>query len=98
MPKRGICLAIYRGRIMSVIHSSLFHLLKKYPDRREEVKALFKTDESFKSICDDYLQCDEVLNYWSNSSKSEAFMRKAEYEQLLADLENELKYYLLKTG
>jgi hypothetical protein len=83
---------------MSIVHPSLFHIFKKYPNRRDELRGLFKTNESFKSICDDYLQCSEVLNYWNNSSENEAPIRRHEYEQILLDLESEIELFLLKTG
>ena len=75
---------------MTVIHFSLFNILERFPERMEEIKALFKNNESFKTLCEDYRQCAEALQHWNQSLDKDAPARVREYEALLCELEEEI--------
>lgn len=85
---------------MPVIQTGLFTVLNRFPERGERIKQLFRIDSSFQSLCEDYLQCREALQYWSKATTSEAPGRRAEYEALLGELDSELREALddLKQG
>ena len=75
---------------MPVIRTSVFTVLERFPDRKDTVKQLFKENETFQSVCEDYLKCAEALRHWSQSASEEASVRREEYAELLQDLEAEI--------
>ena len=75
---------------MSVIQTSVFPVLKRFPDRKDTVKQLFKESENFKAVCEDYRKCSEALHHWDRSDSEEAPLRKSEYSALLQELEAEI--------
>ena len=75
---------------MTVIKTSVFSVVKRFPDRKDTVKRLFKRSVTFQTICEDYLQCVEALRYWKQSAEENATARTREYEGLLIDLEAEI--------
>jgi uncharacterized protein YdcH (DUF465 family) len=79
---------------MTVIKSSVFKVLETFPGNRDDIKRLFKMNREFQSICEDYRQCAEALNHWSQSNEKEAPNRRQEYEQLLKELMDEIYLYL----
>jgi hypothetical protein len=75
---------------MTVIQTSVFPVLKRFPDRKDTVKQLFKENETFQSVCEDYRRCAEALRHWNESASEEAPVRREEYATLLRDLEAEI--------
>ena len=75
---------------MTVIHSNLFHVVKRFPDRKEAVKRLFRESDTFQTVCEDYRRCAEALRHWNQSASEEAPARREEYAALLRDLETEI--------
>jgi hypothetical protein len=75
---------------MTVIQPSLFSILERFSERTEEIKVLYKSDESFKTLCEDYRQCAEARQYWAQSLHEDAPARVREYEALLQELEEEI--------
>ena len=75
---------------MPIIQTSVFTVVKRFPDRGDTVKQLFKKSENFKAICEDYRRCSESLNHWNESAADEAPARMDEYTALLLDLETEI--------
>ena len=78
-----------RGQ-MTVIKSSLFHVLKRFPEQKDAIHQYFRKNENFQTICDDYRQCAEALDRWNGSTSEEAPARRNEYADLLLDLESEI--------
>ncbi|WP_419660984.1 hypothetical protein Dvar_13950 [Desulfosarcina variabilis str. Montpellier] len=79
---------------MTIIKSSVFHVLEKFPDRAGEIKRLYRKNQDFQTICEDYRQCAEALHHWSQSNEKEAPIRRQEYEQLFQELMDEICLYL----
>jgi hypothetical protein len=52
---------------MTVIQSNLFYVIKRFRDSGDSIKTLYRTNESFKTICDDYRQCAEAVDHWNDS-------------------------------
>ena len=75
---------------MTVIQTSLFAVVKRFPDRTDAVKRLFKKSETFQTVCEDYRKCAEALRHWKESASEEAPARREEYATLLQDLEAEI--------
>jgi hypothetical protein len=75
---------------MSVIRPSIFTVIKRFPDRKDAIKRLYKGDNNFKTICEDYGKCLEAYLYWNESGSKEACARREEYAMLRGELETEL--------
>ena len=75
---------------MPVIQTSLFSIIKRFPDRKDTVKQLFKESETFHSMCEDSMRCAEAMQHWNQSTSEEAPARMEEYAALLRDLEAEI--------
>jgi hypothetical protein len=75
---------------MPVVRTSLPIVLSRFPDHEDKIKRLFRKNETFRSLCEDYRQCSEALHYWSRCSSEEALARRNEYGNLLQDLSEEI--------
>jgi dsDNA-specific endonuclease/ATPase MutS2 len=75
---------------MTAIQPSLYILFDRFPEQKETVKELFKNNESFRTLCEDYCRCSEALEHWNQSLDEDAVSRMREYEALLRDLEEEI--------
>lgn len=79
---------------MPVIQTSVFTVVKRFPDCKDTVKQLFKESEAFHNMCEDYRQCAEALRHWNESATEVAPARREEYARLLRDLEAEISQSL----
>ena len=79
---------------MTVVHSSLFYVVKRFPNHKDTIRKFLKENEDFKIICDDYRLCFEALKRWNQSESEEAPARKSEYADLLHGLELEISQIL----
>ncbi len=75
---------------MPVIHPSLFIVMKHFPDRKDAVRQMYRTNKSFQGICQNYQKCSEALDYWDKSYRAEAPDGRREYLTLLEELEQEI--------
>ena len=75
---------------MSIIRTSLFAVIKRFPHRKAALRQLFKENDSFQTLCEDYWKCAEALRHWNQSASEEAVVRREEYAELLQDLEAEI--------
>ena len=75
---------------MPIAYTGLPIVLAKFPDHQEKIKRLFKRNETFQTLCEDYRQCFEALKYWNESPSEDAAARRNEYEALLRDLGEEI--------
>jgi len=78
------------GGLMTVIHSSLLYVLKRFPSRKDAICRFFRENEEFQTICDDYWRCLEAIKRWDQSQSEEAPSRSREYADLLQELEMEI--------
>ena len=79
---------------MAIIKMNILAINERFPDHKKTIKRLYREDETFQSICEDYQSCYEALKRWSQSVLAEASARKIEYADLLRDLEQEILQYL----
>ena len=75
---------------MPVIRTSIFTVFERFPDRKDNIKRLFRESKTFQTICKDYRKCAGALQHWNQSSSEEAPVRMEEYAALLRDLEAEI--------
>ncbi len=75
---------------MPVIHPSLFIVMKHFPDRKDAVRQMYRSSNSFQDICRNYSKCSEALRYWAESEDENAPEREKEYSALLHELELEI--------
>lgn len=83
---------------MTIVQTSVFSVLRKFPDRRDRIMGLFKEREDFRAMCEDYEKCLMSLRHWSASEAEEAAERKEEYTAIRVDLETEISQNLDKTA
>lgn len=79
---------------MAVVHSSIFRVIRRFPERREDILRLFYECEGFRNTCEDYRKCIDAIEYWDNQASEQSFARQTEYEELFRSLEAELLTYL----
>jgi len=75
---------------MPIAYTGLPIVLAEFPEHQERIKRLFKRNEAFQCLCEDYRQCFEALKYWNRCDSEEAQARGEEYERLLRDLAEEI--------
>ena len=75
---------------MAVIQTSIFNVIKRFPDHKDKIKWLYKENNNFQTICDDYRKCQEAYIYWNASGSKEAPERRQEYGMLQGELESEI--------
>jgi len=79
---------------MTVIKSSVFQVLEKFPERAVDIKRLYRKNQEFQTVCDDYRLCAEALHHWNQSHEKAAPIRRQEYAQLFQELMDEICLYL----
>ena len=75
---------------MRVIHPGLFLVMKHFPNRKSDLRQMYRSSESFRALCQNYQKCAKAMNYWEKSKKEEAPDRLREYTALLQELELEI--------
>ena len=79
------------------MHKELDHMLERFPEHRGVIIQLFNSNEDFKSLCDDYLQCkNNLLKFRQNVLKDTRV--ENEYKMLSLDLEQEVLHFLAICG
>ena len=78
---------------MPIVYTGLPTVLSRFPDHQETIKRLFREKETFQTLCEDYRKCLEALKYWNRCSSPDAPKRRAEYSDLLEELEAEILEY-----
>ena len=74
--------------------SSLQKVLNRFPEQSLLIKELYTASDSFRSLCENYEECTEVIKNLDYSERMMQTGYREEYEALLQDLENELIYIL----
>jgi hypothetical protein len=67
---------------------------KAFPGRETLVVRGFQKSAAFRSLCEDYRDALRALDHWSGQVSAEAGLRRSEYEQLLAELDVEVRTWL----
>ena len=75
---------------MSLVETGVFIVIQRFPGRKEALKRLFKRSRSFRTLCEDYRQCELAIRRWDATLSEEASERRAEYAALIRQLEAEI--------
>ncbi len=71
-------------------------VVERFPEKNEIVRRLFKSSQSFQSLCDEYEACLAALRHWRDSVLPEAPEFRNEFSSLLSELEEEILEHLSK--
>jgi hypothetical protein len=69
---------------------------KKFSKDRLIIENLYKDDDTFREIYQDYQTYLNALQLWEQSSSDEAAARRSEYSELVGELEEEVTEILNK--
>jgi hypothetical protein len=69
-------------------------VLEKFPRARVKIRQLFQQNPSFKSLCEDYRDCLAAWKHWRQAASEEAPAVCQSYDELLGELEEEIRQYL----
>ena len=75
---------------MSIIQPGLFLILQRFPHRKDALRQMYRTSDTFQGICQSYQKCSEACGYWAKSEHKEAPHRQFEYSELMKELEQEI--------
>ena len=75
---------------MSIIRPGLFLVMQRFPNKKDELRHMYLTSQTFQAFCDDYHKCTNALEYWTRSDHEEAEKRSREYRELRENLESEI--------
>ena len=64
--------------------------IARFPDRGHAIEELARTDDNFRSLCEDLTEAQGALARWERSGSSVGAERCAEYRILVRDLAAEL--------
>ncbi|MGA2401309.1 MAG: hypothetical protein ABSG91_06335 [Syntrophobacteraceae bacterium] len=68
--------------------------VERFPEKKEALRRLFESSQSFQSLCEEYEACLHALKYWRESSLPEAPDFRNEFSTLLSELEEETLEHL----
>ena len=83
---------------MSSDTSSLVLVMKRFSRHVEALERLYKKNESFQSLCDDYQECLALHESCTRSIAQEAAAYQEDAAILLHELEEEILEYLQAEG
>lgn len=75
---------------MASKNSILDVVLKRFPESEQLIEELFAESDCFRSICENYADCIEVLNRYESCNRMTRKGYIKEYRELLKELEKEL--------
>jgi hypothetical protein len=70
---------------------------ERWPEFTDHIRSLYYTDNKFRAICEDYYLCIQHLDKFRKEF-SERLEAIEEYENMLRELEDELKGRINKEG
>ena len=68
-------------------------MIHKFPDFRIRIIQLYEHDENFKSLCEDYWLCTDLLEKQKNMKSANATLT-TEYSLICTTLENDINQFL----
>jgi len=74
--------------------SALARVIRQFKDWETRIKQYHNESGDFRSLCEDYAVCERALEKWQASDTAMAAQRQQEYEELLAELRNEIQDWL----
>jgi len=74
--------------------SALARVIRQFKDWETRIKQYHNESGDFRSLCEDFAVCERALEKWQASDAAMAAQRQQEYEELLAELRNEIQDWL----
>jgi hypothetical protein len=71
---------------------------REFGSRENAIERAFRSNESFRALCREYVACGRALAGYRESSSKEACLREAEYAELLQELAVEIDTRLNALG
>lgn len=73
-------------------------VMKYFPEHKNILKTLYRQNESFRSLCADFRDCVQAMEYWCKSplENKNAPALCEEYKALCEDLKREITNWLLE--
>jgi predicted secreted protein len=75
------------------VEKELDYMIEKFPQYRAKLIHLFNNNDDFRSLCDDYWQCNYCATKFTSNVKNEARIEN-NYKVLSLALEQEVQNYL----
>ena len=72
--------------------------MKRFPEYKRIVQRLFRKNETFRTLCDDYGKCTETVSQWNRSTSEDAPVLREEYTELIREIENEIRQFIEDDG
>ena len=69
-------------------------ITSRFDDGNGLIAQVFRTDGEFRSLCEDYCDCEQALKGWQASDAATATQRQQEYSKLLAELGQDIREWL----
>lgn len=66
-------------------------ITRKLSKYKTIIEKLYRNDETFREIYNDYLTYLDALQFWEQSDSDDAPARMSEYAELVSEVEEELK-------
>lgn len=76
---------------MASKNKTLDIVIKRFPESCHEITELFSHSDYFRSICEDYVDCLQVIKRFESTNQMINKGYQKEYEALLQELEKELR-------
>jgi hypothetical protein len=74
-----------------VMQHTIRAAIARFPDRGHAIETLARTDETFRSLCEDLDEAETALALWERSRAAIRIARCAEYRDLVRDLAAEIE-------
>lgn len=75
------------------MQKELDYIINRFPEYRGRLTDLFNSNDDFKSLCDDYWQCNQIASRFSGNAIEYARLENS-YKMLKLDLEQEVLHFL----
>jgi DNA repair ATPase RecN len=78
---------------MGLLREHLNLIKQKFPEDQGRIENLYKTNEDFRALCEDYLSCIQHLKKFKKEFNQKQYTLE-EYENMQKELEKELVDFL----
>lgn len=79
-----------------VADAALTAVVASFPEAAAKIRRLFQDHPSFRSLCQDYRDCQAAWQHWRQAETEDASFLSQSYADLLEELKEEVRRYLEK--
>jgi len=73
-------------------------VIGRFPHQEAVIVDRYRSDQVFRSLCEDYCECLKSLARWTSETGEIAEVYQQDYRELLAELEVDIVRYLNRLG